>query len=279
MAITEVEKDGNKVLEYRFQPRLDDGTAIGGEQVVYGATHDELMDKAAENYNNLYRKNRELLRQEKLAGKAPEGSVQAAPQVSFQPRPLTAQERMTLARDLNDPEKVDAALDLALEAKFGGSTQAFSQSVNSNAAQAAAMSAARQAEVWRDSHPEFYASHKNTLDICNWVRNRNMEFTVENLDKALEDLSPALETAPPSVARTDSNANPATTSSRITETGSGATQRQTETPTLPTTVSRKTGTTRGGAAKKEGITAEQYYKMDNFQRRKFLRDNPNVTFS
>ena len=276
MAIQEVEKDGVKVLEYRFQPRLDDGTAIGGEQVVYGATHDELMDKAADNYNNLYRKNRELLRQEKLAGKAPEGSVQAAPQVKFNPRSMTAEERMRVTRDLFDPEKVQSALDLALEARFGAKPEDFSRSVNTNAAQATILHHEQQAAAWKDMHPEFYPTQKNVRDLWDWIQNRNMEFSVETLNAAYEDLAPALETAPPSATGTDSNASQATTNGRITEQVGGVAQRQTA--TLPTTVSRKTGTTRGAATKKEGITAEQYYRMDNNQRRKYLRENPNVSF-
>lgn len=279
MGITKVERDGKEVLEYRFQPKLEDGTAIGGEQVVYGDNYEELMEKQAENYNHLYRKNRELLRQEKLSGKAPEGSVQALPEATFKPRPLTAEERMRFARDINDPEKADAALDLVLGAKFGASPQVFSQSVNNNSTKAAAIYAAQQAAAWRDAHPEFYASKKNCEDIASYIKNRNIEFTYENFEQAYEELSPALETAPPSVARTEPKPVPDTTSSRITETGSGATQRQTETsPVLPTTVSRKTGTTRG-TAKKDGVTAEQFRKMSNSERKDFMRKNPNYTFA
>jgi hypothetical protein len=278
MAINEVEKDGVKMLEYRFQPKMPDGTPIGGEQVVYGATHEELMDKSADNYNNLYNKNRELLRIEKLAGKAPEGSAQAPAPIRFNPRPLTAQERMQLARDMSNPETIDSALDLALEAKFGVKPDKMSESVNRNQERAEAIYTAQQAAAWRDDHPEFYPSEKNRLDLCNWVNNRNMPFTYESLQKAYEDLLPALEVAPPSVQRTDSNASSATPDSRITETVSGSAQRQTATPTLPTTVSRKTGTTRG-STKKEGVSAEQYYRMDNHQRRKFLKENPNWSVS
>ena len=273
MAITEVEKDGKKQLQYRFQPTLEDGTPIGGEQVVYGETHDELMDKAAENYQHLYRKNRELLRAEKLGGKAPDGAQPAAPAVTFKPRPLTAEERMQLARDLNNPEKIDSALDLALEAKFGAKPQAVSESVNSNASRAASLHAAQQAEAWRDSHPEFHASPKNVRDIATWIQNRNLEFTVENFDKAYEDLLPALEVAPPSPVRTTPTPESATPDSRIAVAGGGTGQRQTEVPPVPTTVSRKTGTTKV-TPKKEGMTADQFRKLTNDERRKFLREHP-----
>jgi hypothetical protein len=275
MSIKQIEKDGKQIYRYEWQPTLEDGTPIGGTQVVEDETYDGLMEKQANNYNHLYRKNREFLRQEKLTGKAPEGSATAMPTVKFTPRQLTAAERMRMTRDIGDPEKIDAALDLAFEAKFGARADVFSQSVNYNSTKAAALYAEQNALAWKDSHPEFYPSDNNVKDIASWVQNRNMEFTIENLNKAYEELSSALETAPPSVARTDSNANQANTTSRITETGSGATQRQTVTPpVVPTTVSRKTGTTRG-TPKQDGITAEQFRKMTNDERRKFLKDNPN----
>jgi hypothetical protein len=274
MSISQIEKDGKQVYRYEFQPTLEDGTPIGGTQVVEADTQDGVVDALKESYTHLYRKNRELLRKEKLEGKAPEGVKAAAPEVTFQPRSLTAEERMRLARDLNDPEKVDSALDLALEAKFGAKPQEFSQTVGSNSSKAASIYAAQQAEAWRDQHPEFYPSRENVLAIASWVKNRNIEFTIENLEKAYEDLAPALETAPPSVPRTDSTPSPATADSRITAPVGSGTQRQTATPpVVPTTVSRKTGTTRG-APKQDGVTADQFRRMSNDERRKFLKEHP-----
>ena len=273
MPITEVERDGKKVLEYRFQPTLEDGTAIGGEQVVYGETHDDLMARAAENYNHLYRKNRELLRLEKLNGKAPEGSTPAPEETKFTPRPLTAEERMRLAREITDPEKLDAALDLALEAKLGGKPQAIGKSIETYSSRSTAMYAAQQAQAWRDEHPEFHASQKNVLDIATWIQNRGLEYTVANFNRAYEDLLPALETAPPSVARTEPTPVPAAADSRITAANS-ATQRS----EVPTSVPRSAGSTRGAPVKKEGMTAEQFRKLPNQQRRDWLRQHPNGDF-
>lgn len=274
MPITEVEREGKKVLEYRFQPKLEDGTAIGGEQVVYGETHEELMDKAAENYNHLYRKNRELLRLEKLNGKPPEGSTPAPVETRFTPRALTAEERMKLARGITDPEKIDEVLDLALEAKFGAKPQAMAQSVDTNAKRAASIHAAQQAQAWRDEHPDFFTSEKNCRDLALWIENRGLEYTVANFNKAYEDLLPALETAPPSVTRTEPTPVPATADSRITA-ESRVTQRSAE---VPSSVPRSTGTTRGAPVKKEGMTAEQFRKLPNQQRRDWLRQHPNGDF-
>ena len=167
-----------------------------------------------------------------------------------------------------------SALDLALEAKFGGKPQAFSQSVDTNAFSASAMYAAQQATAWRDNHPEFHPSQKNVNDIATWIQNRGMEFTVENFDKAYEDLLPALEVAPPSVERTEATPPPPTADSRITAPDSRSTQRS----DVPTSVSRKTGTTRGEPKKMEGMTTEQFRRLPNDQRRKWLREHPNGDF-
>ena len=273
MAIKEVEKDGKKLLEYRFQPKLEDGTPIGGEQVVYGETNDELMDKAADNYQHLYRKNREFLLQQKI--KAPEGTA-PAPEVRFKPRPLTAEERMKISREFQDPEKIDAALDLALEAKFGGKPKDVSQSVENNEFNARCMRAAQEAAAWADMHPEFYRSEDNVKKIVGWVENRTMEVTIESLDRALADLgselerAPALVTNPASPEGSQSKPTDATNNSRIAGDVDGSGQR---TARVPTSVKRNTGTTRG-AAKKEGMTAEQFRRLSNDDRRKFLREHP-----
>jgi hypothetical protein len=272
MGITTIEKDGKQLYRYEWQPTLDDGTPIGGVQVVEDETYYGLIQKQADNYNHLYRKNRELLRKEKLEGKAPDGAAMAPQPVSFQPRALTAEERYRLSRELHDPEKVDAALDLALEAKFGAKPKSVSDTVNSNASYAALLHAEQQAAAWKDMHPEYHASVKNNNDIVSWVKNRNMNITIENLDKALEDLLPALEVSP-SVARTIPTPESATTDSRITAPDGRATQRQHVTPPIPTTVPRKLGTTHG-ETKKDVVTIEQFRKMSNQEQKKFVKANP-----
>jgi hypothetical protein len=192
MGIKEVEKDGKKLLEYRWQPKLEDGTAIGGEQVVYGETNDELMDKAADNYTHLYRNNRELNLKAKVS---PEGQTPTPQAPRFNPRPLDAKERLELARDFTNPERIDEAADRLLEAKFGVKASALSERVEKNAADAEAIRAGQEATAWREQHPEVYMSESNVLAIANWVKNRNIPYTVENLNKALADLAPALESS------------------------------------------------------------------------------------
>ena len=265
--IKEIERDGKKVFEYRFQPTLDDGmTPIGGEQVVYGTTHQELMDKAAENYQNLYRKNRELLLKDKLG--VPPQPAPAIP-IKFQPRSLTAEERIRLAKDLNDPEKVNDAIDLALEAKLGGKPEQITETIIENNQRAVAIRAAQEASAWREMHPEFHASATNCRALASWIENRHLEFSVANFDKAYEELSPALEKTPPSAPRTEPTPVQATPPAALPA-GDGGAQPQ---PVIPTTVSRSTGTTHG-TPPQEGMTIEKFRRLSTDERRKYMRDNP-----
>ena len=271
MAIKEIEKDGKKLLEYRFQPKLEDGTPIGGEQVVYGETNDELMDAAANSYTHLYRNNRELNIKAKVN---PEGAAPVVVTPRFQPRPLDARERMELARDFTNPEKIDEAADRLLEAKFGAKPATMSQSVENNAIDAEAIRAGQEATAWREQHPEVYMSQKNVSDIANWVRNRNMKYTVENLDKALADLSPALEIDPASSPGTPDKAPVDTLPAALPGSGVG---EQPLTPKVPSSVKRNTGSNRG-SVKKEGTTIKEFQRLTQDARRKFMQDNPNYVF-
>lgn len=85
--ITTIEKDGAKVLHYEWQPTLEDKTPIGGVQVVEAPTQEELIEKFRNNYDNLYRRNRELMRAKEL---------QPPPQPAEPPKPavLTPEERL-----------------------------------------------------------------------------------------------------------------------------------------------------------------------------------------
>jgi hypothetical protein len=268
MAITQIEKDGKKILRYEFQPKLENGTPIGGIQVVEGETHEELMEKAATNYEHLYRKNRELIRKTELSVSAP------APAPQFKPRTLTAEERMKIARDINDPEKIDAALDLALEAKFGAKPEQVSQRVEAGSKDAAHTRAAAEAAAWRDQHPEFYVSTNNVKDLLNWISNRGKTVTVENLEEAYKELAPALEQAPSSPERTQETPSEAAAPSRIAGTD-GTGQRQSQ---VPTAVTRRQSASRG-TAKKDGITIEQFRRMEPKERKEFIKKNPNYSFA
>jgi hypothetical protein len=267
MAITQIEKEGKKILRYEFQPKLEDGTPIGGIQVVEGETHEELMEKAASNYEHLYRKNRELIRGSQLTSTTAEASPQ------FKTRPLTAAERMQITRDINDPEKIDSALDLAIEAKLGAKPEHVSQTIDKNSRNASSIRAAQEAAVWKDMHPEFYPSQNNVNDIAMWVQNKGLEFTVENFEKAYTELAPALEQAPSSPERTQETPSEAAATSRIAGDGNGTGQRQ-----PPTSPSRRQATSRG-TAKRDGVTVEQFRLMRPEERKRFIAANPNYKFA
>lgn len=261
--IEEVVKDGKTTFRYSWQPQLDDGTPIGGLQVVEAESKDALSDEIAKSYTHLYRRNRELMREKELT---PSASAPAPPK--FNPRPLTAAEKLQLARDFADPEKVDSAIDLMLEARLGAKPEAVVSAVNAVDGNAKAIRAAQEAAAWRDAHPNFYPSQKNCQDLATWIQVKGLEFTFANFDKAFEALSPALETAPPSVPETPAKPPETQTPSRIAGADESGTQRQAKVPS-PVTRRQASG---AGDTKSAGLTIEQIKRMPTEEYKRKLKD-------
>lgn len=274
MAISKVTIDGKEMLEYRFRTKLEDGTLVGGEQVVRAETQDELMDKAAENYNQLWRHSREEKLKREMAAPAPEGAKTAPPTFIPKPRPLTAEERMRFTRDIVNPATADEALDLAIEAKLGAKSAEISQSLARNDKNASAIRAAQESTLWAEAHPEVIFSANNRRDLATWIAKHNLEFTVENYDLALQTLAPDLEQMPTSSEGTPTKPLVDTPPSRIAGEGDGSEQRQPK--VLPTSPSRRTGTTKGETKQTGKMTVEQFRRLPNEERRKLMRENPDI---
>ena len=259
--IETIQKDGKEIYRYSWQPTLEDGTPIGGAQVVEAENRDDIPAKVSESYNHLYRKNRELKRTAELSGTP-------TPAVKLQPRPLTAEERLRLSREFTDPEKIDGAADLLLEAKLGGKPGVVAQKLDRTDENTAALRAAEEARAWRDAHPEFHPSQQNCTDLATWIESHGLTYTVENFQKAFEALSPALEMKPPSVPETPAKPPETQTPSRIAGADESGTQPQ---PAVPTTVTRRQASS-SGPVKSEGLTIEQIQRMPTAEYRHKLRD-------
>lgn len=261
--IETIQKDGKMLYKYSWQPTLEDGKPIGGVQVVEAEKAEDIPAKIAENYNHLYRRNRDLMREKELTAVPPQSG---APKLT--PRPLTPEERMRIAREFTDPEKVDTALDLALEAKLGAKPQTVADTYNRTDENTAAIRAAQEASAWRDMHPEFYASQQNCTDLATWIQSRGLTFTTANFQKAYEALTPALETAPPSASEIPPKQEETQAPSRIAGGGESDAQPQ---PRVPTSVSRRQASG-AGTVKADGLTIEQIRRMPTAEYRQKLRD-------
>lgn len=268
--ITQITKDGKMLLHYEWQP------PTGGIQVVEAETYDELMDKAADNYNHLHGRAHELMLKEKLNGAAPQGAITAAPAIELKTRPLTADERMKISREMQDPEKIDAALDLAFEAKLGAKPSQVSESISANARNASVIKARQEAEAWRDMHPEFNPTQKNVVAIASWVQNRNLEFSIENFDKAYAELASELEQRPPSSGEIDPMQDQTAPTSRITV--SGRSTEQQPTGQVPTSPRRSMGTTRGTAPASKDFTPEAFRRLSNEERKKLITSGESAKY-
>jgi hypothetical protein len=238
---------------YTFQPKDADGNPLGGPQVIKYTTDQELADKLAEQNSSLIRMNREL---KWKADRPAEGDVPAdAERLDWDtttPRPLQPEERLQLAREVQDPEKMDAALARLFEGIFGVKPTDVAD-LNRNMR---AIRAAEEGRAFVESHPEFYACLENVQKLQKWCMARKLAPVQANFVQAYTKLKEAglLLEAPIAAEETRANTQPEaeTTEGRITPPEA----------TLPTTrpESTSSGLTRsntsggGGTAARRGLT-------------------------
>ena len=197
---------------YTYQPKDDLGNPLGAPQVLKYKSEQELADKLREQNENLIRLNRKLSRDIRLGNIVKEEIPDDAPRVKdgqfdFTPKPLTAEERMQLAQDLTDPEKMDQAQSRLVEATIGNPAEirrALSQQVQ----KIAAMDAKEQAEAFVRSNPTYYVCQQNFETMANWMIRNQLEPTRGNFELAFKTLGPTgagimverpIEVAPPPV--------------------------------------------------------------------------------
>lgn len=270
MAIEKITKDGKEILRMSFQPTLEDGvTAIGGVQVVEAETMEGLLEAQQQHYVNLYRRNRELMRSQEVAkSDVPEGAEKALPAIKIMPRALTQEERLRIIRGITDPEKIDEALDLALEAKFGTKPAELSRRVESTADNSEQERARSEASTWAENHPEFYPSHKNGMDMAKWIESRGLAFRQENFDKAFAALAALLEQRPTEEVKKTDSAPPANTPPAALPPEK---KQSSGVPTTPTR--RQTSTPAASSGAK--LTAKQIIDMPHDERARRIKQDPN----
>src|SRR5215813_2605259 len=80
------------------------------------------------------------------------------PRTKLQPRPLTADERFTVARDIGDPTRSPEAIKTVVEAELGGSLKDIREQLNSSMETEDAQLAATETRAFLEETPEFYQS-------------------------------------------------------------------------------------------------------------------------
>lgn len=187
---------------YKYQPSYPDGHELagqpmGGEQVVeYDGTPEDLGAKMAANNNRLQAELRNVKRQAAVSHQTdgeeeiPKDASRLSQFHALQPRRLTPEERIRVAKSLSDPETLEEGADLLFEARYGAKPEAFKRLDDLTTKNYFN----QQGQEFRRQHPELpwvTAGGELVKSLLGWCKTRDLAFTVENLELALSRLKKA----------------------------------------------------------------------------------------
>src|ERR1035437_2355494 len=168
---------------YTYQPTDDQGRTLGGPQVIVYTTEQELVEKMTKNSIELIRKLRSVTRENRL-GKYVEDlptELDRLPStVQFTEKPLSAEDRYSIAQDMNDPAKFDSARDRLLESALGATPAQIRETLNQQQLQTQQLIARQNAQEWMGLHPEFYVCQENVNTVIDWMVKNGLQPTARN---------------------------------------------------------------------------------------------------
>lgn len=176
---------------YSYQPKDESGRPLGAAQVIKYKTEEELAEKMAEQNTQLIRLNRKLTREMRLGTAQPENIPDNIERYNndyeITPRPLTADKRMQLVQDLQDPEKCDQAADELIAARIGDPAQIV-KVLNDTRQQNGILMAEKEIHAFLNDTPEYYRCEDNKQTIINWMLKNNLKPIKENFSYAYKTL-------------------------------------------------------------------------------------------
>jgi hypothetical protein len=183
-----------ELFVYEYQAVDDSGRALGAKQVFKGATAQEVLDKVANANKELIKLNRELKKNMRIGkydnDEIPDDAAHFGSEtVEFNPVTLTPEERFTLSRDLNDPERFDEASKKLFEATIGASPDKIRAVLNSSQQNISSMRAKMEAELWVATTPEYYPCNENFETITNWMVKNDLAPVRANFQLAFSKLT------------------------------------------------------------------------------------------
>lgn len=174
---------------YEYQPKDSEGRPLGGKQVIKANNMQEALDKMAQQNQELIRLNRKMKQdmalglQEETGDKIPDDAERIVDEeLDFTPKVLTAAERLQLARDVNDPDKVDQVAEKLSEVLFGHKPEKVRQLLKQNMTDAAVMRSHAEASAFREAHPEFYNSPENIKVLIGMMQKEKLRPTKKNFE-------------------------------------------------------------------------------------------------
>ena len=181
-----------KEFRYEYQPKDEEGRNLGAPQVIIATSPEEALAKMAEQNTQLIKLNRKLNKDIRLGTVFQDNIPEDAPrsrhaQYEFKPEPLSADERLQVIQDLNDPEKCDAATARLIRSQIGDPNQ-IAESLSRAEQRIAAMDAKEQATAFVRSTPDYYPCQENTETLINWMLKNDLEPVKENFARAFAEL-------------------------------------------------------------------------------------------
>lgn len=168
-------------LVYSWQPTDEHGHNMGGKQVIKYRTIEEFQKKSADINTNLQRELRKVSRKQRLgivdAVTLPTDVEKLPSVLSFERKPLTAEERFELTQQLANPETCEAARDRLLESAGYNDMQKTVADLNERVRQNDAYVAF---QIFVNQTPEFYAHQENVELLCDWVLKNGLNPTPRN---------------------------------------------------------------------------------------------------
>jgi hypothetical protein len=183
-----------KEFIFQYQPKDEEGKPLGAPQVIKATNPEEALEKMAAQNSELVKLNRKLNKDIRLGNIVQDEIPADAPrfnsaQYDFNPKPLTAEDRLQLTQDLNDPEKCDSAMDRLISARIGD-PEAIRQTLRQTRQEIATMHALAQAEAFVKSTPEYYGCEENKQTLGSWMIKNNLDPILKNFKLAFTTLGP-----------------------------------------------------------------------------------------
>lgn len=180
---------------YEFQPKDDEGRNLGRPQVILYDTQEELIEKLTEQNKLVIKEMRNLKKNNRLGviekEEIPENAPRFAPPVEFHPTELTVDEKISLARDLSDPLKMEEAFKKLTAAQFGAPADKIREAIANTQQTMTDAQVRQEVSFFLQNTPDYYACKENFDTIYNWMIRYNLEPTRENFAMAFHRLNDA----------------------------------------------------------------------------------------
>jgi hypothetical protein len=189
---------------YEYQPK-ENGVALGGlQRLKYDGTPEDLGAKMAAQNEELIKLNRRLKKDLRLSS----STVDQIPdnisrfdesKYDLKPEPLTAEERIQLASDINDPEKFDKAAQRIVRAQIGD-PEVLRARLSRVEQRLDRTTVQEEAIAFKNANPDYYPHPDNLQTLAAWMQKNNLDPVKENFQYAFEQLKEYMIPKPQAVA-------------------------------------------------------------------------------